>query len=156
MKAKEKFELIFILIVIILVGGLVYIHFADLSSDSYLPKNIKDLFNRNNYEIIDKIEVCEGGKEEFFTDEEYTYYFDCDKSKFIYLEWDDGTITPMMDELNSGNVKIDSLIDHGLKCNKKSLYEEENETNETSETNESLENETIEEENATENQTNED
>ena len=142
MKGKEKFEIIFICILILIVGGLVYIYFADLDSE-YLPSSVKSLFKKYDYEIIDKIEVCENGREEFFTDDEYIYYFDCDKSKLIYLEYEDGTIKPMMDELTSGNVKIKSLIEHGLKCSKESLIED-NETNTTEKIEDAQENKTDE------------
>ena len=150
MKAKEKFEIIFICLLILIGGGLLYIYFADLDGDSYIPKNVKELFSKNNFAIIDKIEDCSGGREEFYTDEEYIYYFECNKSKLVYVEYDDGTIKPMMDELNNGNISIGSLINHGLKCSKQSLLEEnETELNETNETD-------FEVEDAQENQTTED
>ena len=151
MKPKEKFELIFICVLILLAGGLLYIYFADLGDDSYLPNIIKNPFAKTKYEIIDKIEVCEDGYEELYKDDTYIYYFDCNKKNLIYLEWEDGTITPLMDELNSGNVKIDSLMKNGLKCNKKLINEE----NETEENQTIEENTTIEVEDAQENKTDE-
>lgn len=118
MKAKEKFEVIFICLLILIGGGLLYIHFADLNEDDYIPKNIKDIFKKQDYNIIDKIEECNDSREDFYSDEEYIYYFNCRKSNLIYLEYEDGTIKPMKEELNNGNVSLESLLNHGLKCEK--------------------------------------
>lgn len=142
MKGKEKFEVMFICILILVVGGLLYIYFADLDTE-FLPNSVKDIFKKQDYEIIDKIEECNETSEEFYSDDNYVYYFNCRKSHLIYLEYEDGTIKPMMEELNSGNVKIDSLLDHGLRCSKKSIIEE-NGTLEENETNSTEENETNE------------
>ena len=150
MKFKEKLEIVFICLLILIAGGLVYIYFADIDADNYFPNIIRNPFSKTKYQIIDKIQICEDGYEEIYKDDEYIYYFDCEKSKHVYLEWEDETITPMMDELNSGNVKIDSLIKNGLKVNKKPIVE----NNETEE-NDTEENTTIEVEDAQENKTNE-
>jgi hypothetical protein len=123
MKSKDKFEVLFICLLILIGGGLVYIFFADLDDD-FFPNIVKNLHSNSDYQIIDKIEECSDGYEEIYRDTDNIYYFECNKINFIYLEWEDGTITSMKEELNSGNVSIDSLLEHGLKCEKKSIIEE--------------------------------
>ena len=141
MKSKDKFEVLFICLLILIGGGLVYIFFADLDDD-FFPNIVKNLHSNSDYQIIDKIEECSDGYEEIYRDTANIYYFECNKINFIYLEWEDGTITSMKEELNSGNVSIDSLLEHGLKCEKKSIIEENTTI--------------VEDENATENKTDED
>ncbi len=146
MKSKDKLEILFICLLIIIGGGLLYIFYADIDADNYFPNIIKINHENSNYQIIDKIDDCSGGYEELYRDEDNIYYFDCNKINFIYLEWEDGSITNMKDELNSGNVNVESLIKHGLDCKIKRI-EEENET---------ISDNSIEVENATENKTDED
>ncbi len=141
MKSKDKFEVLFICLLILIGGGLVYIFFADLDDD-FFPNIVKNLHSNSDYQIIDKIEECSDGYEEIYRDTDNIYYFECNKINFIYLEWEDGTITSMKEELNSGNVSMDSLLEHGLKCEKKSIIEENSTI--------------VEDENATENKTDED
>ena len=141
MKSKDKFEILFICLLILIGGGLVYIFFADLDDD-FFPNIVKNLHSNSDYQIIDKIEECSDGYEEIYRDTDNIYYFECNKMNFIYLEWEDGTITSMKEELNSGNVSMDSLLEHGLKCSKKSIIEENTTI--------------VEDENATENKTDED
>jgi hypothetical protein len=145
MKSKDKFEVLFICLLILIGGGLVYIFFADLDDD-FFPNIVKNLHSNSDYQIIDKIEECSDGYEEIYRDTDNIYYFECNKINFIYLEWEDGSITNMKDELNSGNVNVESLIKHGLDCKIKRI-EEENET---------ISDNSIEVENATENKTDED
>ena len=147
MKSKDKFEIVFICLLILIGGGLLYIFFADIDADNYFPNIIKNINHNSNYQIIDKVEDCSGGYEEIYRDNENIYYFECNKSNFIYLEWEDGSITSMKDELKSGNVNVESLIEHGLDYKVKSI-EEENKTVEDNSTN-------VEVEDATENKTNE-
>lgn len=76
-----------------------------------------------DYKILDKTEECEEQEEILYQDTEYTYYFSCKKSNNIYLEWNNGEVTLMVDELNSHKVSIDSLINHGLEIGKRNNEE---------------------------------
>lgn len=78
-----------------------------------------------DYKILDKTEECEEKEEILYQDTEYTYYFSCKKSNNIYLEWNNGEVTLMVDDLNSNKVSIDSLINHGLEIGKRNNEEQD-------------------------------
>ena len=132
---SEKLMIFGLCLVIIIIGLVFILCVSNPNSSQISPIKLKQRSDNQDYRIIDKIEKCEGGYEEFYHDDDYVYYFNCTKKDKINLVWEDGTITKMMDELSSGNISLDSLIKHGLLHNRKSLHEEENNTNETLEEN---------------------
>ena len=58
--------------------------------------------------------MCWSGKC-FYNDGKKDYCLSCAKSDKIILSWSDGSQTNMMEDLKSGKVSINSLIEHGLK-----------------------------------------
>ena len=135
MKNSDK-PLVFLCLFIFVIGLIFLLCILNPNSKQIAP-NILKLKNENqDYRLIDKINECKDGYEEFYHDDEYIYYFTCTKKDLIYIQWEDGTITKMMDELNTGNISFDSLVKHGLYHNKKKIHEDENVTEEENNTNE--------------------
>lgn len=134
MKKNDK-NLIFLCLFIFVVGFIFLLCVINPNSKQITPSILKQKNENQDFRIIDKIEKCEDGYEEFYHDDEYIYYFNCTKKDTIYLSWEDGTITKMMDELNSGNVSFDRLVKHGLLHNRKKIHED-NESLEDNTTNE--------------------
>ena len=69
----------------------------------------------NAYKIVHKYEMCAEALEKIYEDEVFEYYLPCMSSHAIYLEWNDGSTTLMIDDLKSGKVSIESLMNNGLK-----------------------------------------
>ena len=67
-----------------------------------------------DYRIIDSSETCADSLEEIYQTDTHTYYLPCEKSGDLYLQWNNGLITYLKDDLNKSNVSIESLIKHGL------------------------------------------
>ena len=134
MKKSDK-TLVFLCLFIFVIGLIFLLCVLNPNSKEIAPSILKLKKEGQDYRLVDKIEECNGGYEEFYHDDEYIYYFECTKKDLTYIQWEDGTITKMMDELNSGNITFDSLVKHGLIHNKKKIQEEnitieENTTNE--------------------------
>jgi len=123
MKIKLILKFIFVLYLFILLICLFLIafHMGESSYISIVPVNNNQF--TLDYKILDKTQECIEAEEVFYKDLEYTYYFTCEKSKNIYLEWNNGEVTLMTDDLNSGKVSINSLIDHGLEIGKRNNEE---------------------------------
>ena len=134
MKKSDK-TLVFLCLFIFVIGLIFLLCVLNPNSKEIAPSILKLKKEGQDYRLVDKIEECNGGYEEFYHDDEYIYYFECTKKDLTYIQWEDGTITKMMDELNSGNITFDSLVKHGLIHNKKKI-QEENKTIEENTTNE--------------------
>lgn len=120
---KKKLEVVFVVAVTVLVIGLAYIGFASPSDEEStfpMDEKSKDI----DYLILDKSESCDSMKEVFYEDDDNIYYFPCTKSNTIYLQWKNGEINLMKDELESGKVTIASLMEHGLPAQVDSKHEE--------------------------------
>ena len=66
-------------------------------------------------QIIDYEGVCPEVVGCFYKNHSRDFCFSCAKSDKIILSWSDGSQTKMIDDLKSGKVTIESLMDHGLK-----------------------------------------
>ena len=74
---------------------------------------------KDSIEIIDATYACDNVYEEFFSDDEYIYYFPCYKSNSIYVKYSNGNKELVVDALNNNNVTIKELDKAGLKFYKK-------------------------------------
>lgn len=74
---------------------------------------------KHKIEILDATYVCAEALEKIYEDKEYTYYFPCVKSSSVYVKFENGTKTLVVDALNEKQVTIDELIDAGLDIIKK-------------------------------------
>jgi len=68
----------------------------------------------NNIKIIDKTKemkdfVCAPVLEDFYEDENYTYYFNCIKSSYVVVKYEDGKEEPIKDALKNKNISINDL-----------------------------------------------
>ena len=123
MKLNQKFEIGFISLLIILFIGLVAVCMTknDYVGMSFYPGEIK---TPPDYIILDKSEACnETTIIDIYRDEEYTYYLNCKNPDNIYLEWNNGVVNLLEDDLNDGKVTINSLIEHGLNVERRSNNE---------------------------------
>lgn len=124
MKLGQKFEVGFISILVILFIGLVAVC---MSNNDYTVRNFYpgEIPTPSDYVIVDKSETCnETTIDDFYKDDEYTYYLTCKDSKNIYLEWNNGEVNLLEKDLTSGRVTIDSLISHGLNVERRSNDED--------------------------------
>ena len=106
MKLKNTLKIIFFSVLGLILISLVVI--------LYLSNNPSDMTN-NAYKIVHKYEMCAEALEKIYEDEVFEYYLPCMSSHAIYLEWNDGSTTLMIDDLKSGKVSIESLMNNGLK-----------------------------------------
>lgn len=65
-------------------------------------KNIKDF-------------TCAEVMENFYEDDNYTYYFECAKSKYIIVEYENGHKEEIKDALKYGTIKIQDLDNYNIK-----------------------------------------
>lgn len=115
MKLKRIIKSIFITALALIFVGLAVIAFCDLRNDEGATKPVETI----DYKILDKTgDTCAEALDYFYSDLNYNYYFTCIKSDSIYLEWNNGKITKMMDDLNTKKVTINSLLEHGLDAKK--------------------------------------
>lgn len=122
MNSKDKFEIAFMSLLIVIIVGLALICLnPNYSTDMYASSQNSYSNNEKDYKILDKTEICAEAIEEFYSDANYTYYFNCIRSGSIYLEWDNGEVSLMKDDLNSGKVTITSLFEHGLNASKRPI-----------------------------------
>ena len=120
MKLKMIIKSIFVTVLSLILVALAVIAFMkiDKTDDLY------SLTGKKDYRILDNIDSCEEKFMDCFYKEGETYYcFECRKSTEVLLEWSDGSQTRMIDDLEKGNVTIESLIANGLlKNDKATLY----------------------------------
>ena len=112
MKLKMIIKSIFVTVLSLISVALAVIAFMkiDKTDDLY------SLTGKKDYRILDNIDSCEEKFMDCFYKEGETYYcFECRKSTEVLLEWSDGSQTRMIDDLEKGNVTIESLIANGLK-----------------------------------------
>lgn len=113
MKLKNTLKIIFFSVLGLILISLVVI--------LYLSNNPNGMTNTplpkadNAYKIVHKYEMCAEALEKIYEDEVFEYYLPCMSSHAIYLEWNDGSTTLMIDDLKSGKVSIESLMNNGLK-----------------------------------------
>lgn len=113
MKLKNTLKIIFFSVLGLILISLVVI--------LYLSNNPSGMTNTplpkvdNAYKIVHKYEMCAEALEKIYEDEVFEYYLPCMSSHAIYLEWNDGSTTLMIDDLKSGKVSIESLMNNGLK-----------------------------------------
>ena len=112
MKLKMIIKSIFVTVLSLILVALAVIAFMkiDKTDDLY------SLTGKKDYRILDNIDSCEEKFMDCFYKKRQTYYcFKCSKSTEILLEWSDSSQTRMIDDLEKGNVTIESLIANGLK-----------------------------------------
>lgn len=74
---------------------------------------------KNNIVIIDATYACDDMIEEFYSDNDYIYYFPCTKSSSIYVKYANGNKELLVNALQSNKVTIKKLESAGLKFYKK-------------------------------------
>lgn len=64
-------------------------------------------------EIVDETVInnlpCDTALEKFFSDSEYTYYFNCIKSNYVIVKYNDGSFEKVIDAINSDRIAIKDL-----------------------------------------------
>lgn len=111
MKLKNTLKSIVFTGIGLLLILLAIIAFTNLNSeDTTDPIDIA-----KDYKIIDYAGICPEVVECFYEKDGKDYCLSCQKSDKILLSWSDGSQTKMIDDLKSGKVSIESLIEHGLK-----------------------------------------
>lgn len=103
-------------------GYLYYIDWGILVDTYYCSNDIKDTVIKGfsyscsfgDYTIVDTTKnktdfVCAEALEQFFTDTNYDYYFNCIKSKYIEVRYSDNTIENVKDALSNGHINIGDL-----------------------------------------------
>lgn len=68
----------------------------------------------NNY-------VCDGEIEEFYKDEVYTYYFNCKKSEYVIVEYDNGYTESIKEALKNKRVTVGDLDTYSIEYSKKEI-----------------------------------
>ena len=111
MKLKIVLKSILFTTIGLLFVALFVIAFSNLNDEETTkPEDIA-----RDYQIIDYNGICAEVVECFYNDGKKDYCLNCTKSDKIILSWSDGSQTNMMEDLKSGKVSINSLIEHGLK-----------------------------------------
>lgn len=111
MKLKIMLKSILFTAIGLLLVALSIIAFSSLNDkETVKPEDIA-----KDYQIIDYEGVCPEVVECFYKNHSRDFCFSCAKSDKIILSWSDGSQTKMIDDLKSGKVTIESLMDHGLK-----------------------------------------
>lgn len=111
MKLKIVLKSILFTGIALLLVALSIIAFSSLNNvETINPEDIA-----KDYQIIDYNGICAEVVECFYNDGKKDYCLSCAKSDKIVLSWSDGSQTNMMEDLKSGKVSINSLIEHGLK-----------------------------------------
>lgn len=70
--------------------------------------------------IVDKTEnlddfACAEALEQFYEDDDYTYYYSCIKSEYIVVKYTDGTEETVSKALKNKTIKISDLEDYNIK-----------------------------------------
>ena len=75
---------------------------------------------KNKIEIIDATYSCAQGREKFYEDNNYIYYFPCRQRNSVFVKFPNGNIFLVTKALEEEKVTIDELIKAGL-----NVYKEE-------------------------------
>ena len=110
MRARMVFKIMFVVILVLILIGLIFIIFDKAGTRAGVRNTMKIV----DYTIVNEQENCADVLELIYEDADYKYYLPCISSYGIYLEWSDGTRDLLKDALRNGKVTMDSLIDHGL------------------------------------------
>ncbi len=112
MKSRLIARIIFLIILIILAIGLIYIIFSDRSIyKKRLPKTEDYLLVYNG--------TCAGGKYLVYEDKDNKYYVPCSTAD-IQIKWDSGYKEYVTEALENSKVTITSLREHGLEIDETS------------------------------------
>ena len=68
----------------------------------------------NNY-------TCEGGKYEFYRDERYMYYFECDKVDFVIVNYDNNYFESVESALKNKRIVLGDLDNYGIEYKKEKI-----------------------------------
>lgn len=76
-------------------------------------------YNCGNYTLIDKTKeiknfVCAEALESFYEDENYIYYWNCIKNKYMVVKYDNGLEEAISEALRKGNIDINILDKFGI------------------------------------------
>lgn len=75
--------------------------------------------NKKVKNIVDKSKdikdfACAEALENFYTDDEYRYYYSCIKSSYIVVIYEDGSEETVSEALEAGRIKISDLDTYGI------------------------------------------
>ncbi|MBE6156481.1 MAG: hypothetical protein E7161_01925 [Firmicutes bacterium] len=75
--------------------------------------------NKEILEIVDTTKnikdfVCAESLEEFYSDEQYSYYFSCIKSSYILVKYKDGSQITVSEALKNGEISISDLPNYNI------------------------------------------
>ena len=65
--------------------------------------------------------VCEGEIEEFYKDKLYSYYFDCKKSEYVVVQYENGYTESILVALKAKRIAIADLDTYNIEYNKKEV-----------------------------------
>lgn len=76
-----------------------------------------------NYKLVDKTKeiedfACAEALEEFYEDDNYTYYWSCIKNKYMIIKYNDGTEETISQALQKGHIDIQILDKFDISYNK--------------------------------------
>ena len=115
MRAKLVFRCMFLVLLLIILFGLVYIAFDKTGSRTgiYMPKIV-------DYKIVydTSVDNCSIKDEVIYSDSKYDYKLHCMNSSSITILWDDGIEEPLKYSIEKEKVNMESLEEHGLKIYK--------------------------------------
>lgn len=97
-------------------GILVDTHYCDNGKKDTVIKGFSYSCNYmgGKYTLVDKTKdikdfACAEALEEFYEDDNYTYYWSCMKNKYMIVEYDDGTEETISQALLKGHIDIQVL-----------------------------------------------
>ena len=119
MKTRIIFKSIFLVILLIILGCLIFI----INDKAGKAAKIYNPLLLSSYTIFydNEGKDCMNNPEVFYKDSKYQYSLTCYSSYDTYLLWDDGTKELIKNALNNKKVDIDSLEKHGLKMGKDAI-----------------------------------
>ena len=112
MKTRIIFKSIFLVILLVILGCLIFI----INDKAGKAARIYNPLLLSSYTIFydNEGKDCMNNPEVFYKDSDYNYYLTCLGSYNIYLEWTDGSRDLLKNALNNKKVNMASLIEHGL------------------------------------------
>ena len=115
MKVRLVFRCMFLVLLLIILIGLIYILFDRTGNRTgiYMPPIV-------DYKIIYETnsDKCSNKKEEIYRDSKYVYSLECINSSKVTILWDDGVEEPLKYSIEKEKVTMESLEEHGLKIYK--------------------------------------